>query len=193
MEAGAWDFATQPFDGPLLLARIRTFLQAKAALDASLSDATLDSATGLYNRRGLARRLPEMWADARRRGEGITFLAFSVQPPEVLQTFHLGSDAAVSIAHALRASVRASDTIARIWPLEFAILSPGLDEVEARRVIERVQRFLAVALGAGAVPMRTSIIALRTDEPLYPDQLLQRGYSLAAGRLAELSSSSPAR
>ena len=53
MEAGAWDFATQPFDGPLLLARIRTFLQAKAAYDASRADATLDSATGLYNRRGL--------------------------------------------------------------------------------------------------------------------------------------------
>jgi two-component system cell cycle response regulator len=41
MEAGAWDFAPQPFDGPALLARIRTFLKAKEAHDLARADSAV--------------------------------------------------------------------------------------------------------------------------------------------------------
>ena len=41
MEAGAWDFSAQPFDGPALLSRIRTYLKAKEAYDQVRADAAL--------------------------------------------------------------------------------------------------------------------------------------------------------
>jgi len=174
MEAGAWDFATQPFDGPLLLARIRTYLQSKAAFDASRADATLDSATGLYNRRGLALRVSELWADARRRREPITCLVISAHPPEVVAALELAEETALSMAQALRASVRGSDAVARLSPLDFAIMAPSLDRDAALRVLDRFQRHLAAAQGDGAIPMRTGIATLDADEGLDAEQLLRR-------------------
>lgn len=174
MEAGAWDFATQPFDGPLLLARIRTFLQSKAAYDASRADATLDSATGLYNRRGLAIRLSELWADARRRREPITCLMISAQPPEIVEALDAAEETALSVAQALRTAVRASDAVARLSPLEFAIMAPSLDRDTALRVLDRFQRHLGAAQGDGGIPLRTGITTLEPSDDLDAEQLLRR-------------------
>ncbi len=174
MEAGAWDFATQPFDGPLLLARIRTFLQSKAAYDASRADATLDSATGLYNRRGLAIRLSELWADARRRREPITCLVISAQPPEIVEALEVAEETALSVAQALRTAVRASDAVARLSPLDFAIMAPSLDRDTALRVLDRFQRHLAAAQSDGCIPLRTGITTLEPSDDLDAEQLLRR-------------------
>lgn len=174
MEAGAWDFATQPFDGPLLLARIRTFLQSKAAYDASRADATLDSATGLYNRRGLAIRLSELWADARRRREPITCLVISAQPPEIVEALEVAEETALSVAQALRTAVRASDAVARLSPLDFAIMAPSLDRDTALRVLDRFQRHLAAAHSDGCIPLRTGITTLEPSDDLDAEQLLRR-------------------
>lgn len=174
MEAGAWDFATQPFDGPLLLARIRTFLQAKAAYDASRSDATLDSATGLYNRRGLSHRLSELCSDARRRREPITCLVISAHPPELVEALEMAEETALSVAQALRASVRGSDAVARLSALDFAIMAPSLDRDTALRVLDRFQRHLAAAQGEGAIPVRSGIATIDADESLDADQVLRR-------------------
>lgn len=174
MEAGAWDFATQPFDGPLLLARIRTFLQSKAAYDASRADATLDSATGLYNRRGLAIRLSELWADARRRREPITCLVISAQQPELVEALDLAEATALSVAQALRTAVRASDAVARLSPLDFAIMAPSLDRDTALRVLDRFQRHFAAAEGDSGIPLRTGIATLEPTDGLDAEQLLRR-------------------
>ncbi len=174
MEAGAWDFATQPFDGPLLLARIRTFLQSKAAYDASRADATLDPATGLYNRRGLAMRVSELWADARRRREPITCVVISAHPPDLVAALNLAEETALSVAQALRASVRGSDAVARLSPLDFAIMAPSLDRDTALRVLDRFQRHLAASQGQGPFAMRTGIATLDAEEGLDADQLLRR-------------------
>jgi diguanylate cyclase (GGDEF)-like protein len=174
MEAGAWDFATQPFDGPILLARIRTFLQSKAAYDASRADATLDSATGLYNRRGLSLRLHEVWADARRRREPITCLVISAHPPEVVEALASAEETALSVAHALKSSVRTSDVVARLSPLDFAVMAPCLDRDTALRVLDRFQRHLGATHGDGSLPVRTGIATLEGDEGLDAEQLLRR-------------------
>lgn len=174
MEAGAWDFATQPFDGPLLLARIRTFLQSKAAFDASRADATLDPATGLYNRRGLDMRLSELLADARRRREPVTCVVISAHAHEIEEALDLAEDAAQSITRALRASVRTSDAVARLSPLDFAIMAPNLDRDAALRVLDRFQRHLAAEQGQGAIAMRTGIATVDIDEGSGPDYLLRR-------------------
>jgi GGDEF domain-containing protein len=149
-------------------------LQSKAAFDASRADATLDSATGLYNRRGLSLRVSELWADARRRREPITCLVISAHPPEVVAALELAEETALSMAQALRASVRGSDAVARLSPLDFAIMAPSLDRDAALRVLDRFHRHLAAAQGDGAIPMRTGIATLDADEGLDADQLLRR-------------------
>jgi len=174
IEAGAWDFATQPFDGPMLLARIRTYLQSKAAFDAARSVATLDDATGLYNQRGLALKLSELWADARRRREAVTCLVVSAHPPGVLPVVEAAEETAVLMARALRSAVRGSDAIARLSALHFAIMAPSLDRDAALRVFDRFQRRLAATEGDAAIPLRVGIAMLNADEGSDPEQLLQR-------------------
>jgi diguanylate cyclase (GGDEF)-like protein len=191
MEAGAWDFATQPFDGPILLARIRTFLQSKAAYDASRADATLDSATGLYNRRGLSLRVSELWADARRRREPITCLVISAHPPELVEALEAAEETALSVAQALKVSVRSSDAVARLSPLDFAVMAPNLDRDTALRVLDRFQRHFGASHADASVPMRTGIATLDADEVLDADQLLRRATTAvewaASDRVATIS------
>lgn len=174
LEAGAWDFQSQPFDGPLLLARIRTFLQSKAAFDASLADATLDAGTGLYNRRGLSLRLSEIWADARRRRDQVTCLVISAQSPETEHALDRAESTAFAVAQALRGAVRGSDAVARLSPLEFAVMAPSLDRDGALRVLDRFQRHLAASHGEGGVSLRTGIATLDAGDNVDAEQLLRR-------------------
>ena len=58
--AGAWEFLGQPLDGEALLLKLGTFLQSKHQVDMLREENLLDSGTGLYNMRGLARRAREI-------------------------------------------------------------------------------------------------------------------------------------
>jgi len=60
---GAWEFLGQPLDGEALLLKLATFLQSKQQVDVLREENLLDSGTGLYNMRGLARRAKEIGAD----------------------------------------------------------------------------------------------------------------------------------
>jgi diguanylate cyclase (GGDEF)-like protein len=173
MEAGAWDFATQPFDGPLLLARIRTYLSAKAAYDHALAEATIDVETGAYNRRGLTQRLSELWSDARRRREPVTCLVISAQVPEIESALEQAQAVAASVARAIRSAVRGSDPVARLSPLEFAVMAPNLDHDAALHLLDRVQRQLSGRTG-GKLPVRTGVTTIEPSDGVTIEQALDR-------------------
>jgi PleD family two-component response regulator len=175
IEAGAWDFATQPFDGPSLLARIRTYLQSKAAFDAAKADAVLDPATGLYNRRGLALRVSELLADARRRRERVTCMVVSARTTDVPHTIEARSAEAL-MAGALRAAVRGSDAVARLATLHFVVVAPNLDGERARKVVERFRRRLTTEAGDHglAIPIQVGVAQLGTEDGIGSANLLQR-------------------
>jgi diguanylate cyclase len=173
MEAGAWDFATQPFDGPMLLARIRTYLKAKAALDHASAEATIDAETGTYNRRGLAQRLTELWSDARRRREPVTCLVISAQMPELQSALEQAQTLAATVARAIRSSVRGSDPVARLSPLEFAIMAPNLNHEAALQVLDRVQRQLTGRTGL-KLPVRAGVTTIEPAEGITIEQALDR-------------------
>jgi two-component system chemotaxis response regulator CheY len=173
MEAGAWDFATQPFDGPLLLARIRTYLNAKAAFDHASAEATIDGETGAYNRRGLAQRLSELWSDARRRGEPLTCLVIAAQVPELESALEQAQVMAAAVAQAIRSSVRGSDPVARLSPLEFAIMAPNLDHDAALELLDRVQHQLSARTGL-KLPVRTGVTTIEPAEGVTIEQALDR-------------------
>jgi PleD family two-component response regulator len=75
--AGAWEFLGQPLDGEALLLKLSTFLQSKQQVDVLREENLLDSGTGLYNMRGLARRAREIGADAVRRREALACVVFA--------------------------------------------------------------------------------------------------------------------
>src|SRR5882724_3254237 len=75
--AGAWEFLGQPLDGEALLLKLGTFLQSKQQVDILREENLLDSGTGLYNMRGLARRAHEIGADALRRREALACAVFA--------------------------------------------------------------------------------------------------------------------
>ena len=179
LEAGAWDFATQPFDGPLLTLRIRNFLGAKAILSAARREALVDSETGLYNRRGLALKLGEVTAGARRRRESVACLVVSAGSAELVEAVNASEALAASLAQAIRATVRGSDIVGRLSPLDFVIVAPTLNRDGALSLVDRFQRALAAARppGATAVPLRAGIAAMQEPDNLAPDDLLNRAVS----------------
>ena len=176
LQAGAWDFAAQPFDGPLLLLKIRTFLQAKATLEASRRAALVDPATGLYNRRGLALKLEEIASAARRRRESVTCMVVSAGSSELAEAVEAGEEVSRVVARAIRAGVRGSDLVARLSPLEFAIVAPTLNRDLALHLADRFQNALTAGRpeGAPTVQLRVGIAIIDETDGFDPEDLLRR-------------------
>lgn len=161
-EAGAWDFAPQPFDGPLLLLKLRTFLRAKAALDSARADAMVDPASGLYNTRGVSVRLVELSQVARRRREPMTCIVLSAGSPEVTEMAQAAEEVGRTVGRALRAVARATDVVGRLSPLDFIVVAPALAQDTAAQVQERFHRSVAASRpdGAPEIPLRTGTVTL---------------------------------
>src|SRR6185436_1573904 len=60
-EAGAVDYVTKPISIPVLRARVQTHLDLKAARDLLERNATVDTVTGIANRRRFEETLKEEW------------------------------------------------------------------------------------------------------------------------------------
>jgi two-component system, cell cycle response regulator len=175
-EAGAWEFAPQPFDGPLLLLKIRTFLASKQALEEARAAALLDPSTGLYNPKGLVHRLKELGAARARAPEDLSCLLLSAGSPELVEAAAAAEETGRALARAIREGVRASDVVARLSPLEYAIVAPSLDRGTARNLVERIQRLLTASrpTGAATLSVRAGVVLLPGSETVNPEEVLQR-------------------
>jgi PleD family two-component response regulator len=152
--AGAWEFLGQPLDGEALLLKLHTFLQSKRQVDMLREENLLDSSTGLYNMRGLARRAREIGSDAIRRREALACVVFA--PESELET----SDEEAPEEELVRMSDqvgavfrqvgRVSDAIGRLGPTEFAVIAPATGADGAVRLVNR----LGGAVEATRIPVR---------------------------------------
>jgi diguanylate cyclase (GGDEF)-like protein len=151
--AGAWEFLGQPLDGEALLLKLGTFLQSKQRVDVLREENLLDSGTGLYNMRGLARRAREIGSDAVRRREALACVVFA---PETEQEAE--EDAAAEelvrlsdqVGAVFRQVGRGSDAIGRLGPVEFAVIAPATGSEGAVRLVDR----LGGAVEATRIPVR---------------------------------------
>ena len=152
--AGAWEFLGQPLDGEALLLKLDTFLQSKQQVDILREENLLDSGTGLYNMRGLARRAREIGADALRRREALACVVFA--PEAEPETGRRGPrrgaapDVGPGRCGASRRSGRVSDAIGRLGPPEFAVIAPATGAEGALRLVNR----LGGAVEATRIPVR---------------------------------------
>jgi PleD family two-component response regulator len=151
--AGAWEFLGQPLDGEALLLKLGTFLQSKQQVDVLREENLLDSGTGLYNMRGLARRAREIGSDAVRRREALACVVFAPEtgpetddeaPDEELLRL---SD---QVGAVFRQVGRGSDAIGRLGPGEFAVIAPATGPEGAVRLVDR----LGGAVEATRIPVR---------------------------------------
>jgi PleD family two-component response regulator len=152
--AGAWEFLGQPLDGEALLLKLHTFLQSKRQVDMLREENLLDSGTGLYNMRGLARRAREIGSDAIRRREALACVVFAPEtelenvdeeaPEEELLRM---SD---QVGVVFRQVGRVSDAIGRLGPTEFAVIAPATGADGAVRLVSR----LGDAVEATRIPVR---------------------------------------
>jgi diguanylate cyclase (GGDEF)-like protein len=159
---GAWEFLGQPLDGEALLLKLATFLQSKQHVDVLREENLLDSGTGLYNMRGLARRAREIGADALRRREALACVVFAPETaPEVDD--ESPSDEVLRMAdqvgNIFRQVGRVSDAIGRLGPSEFGVIAPATNRDGALRLVSRLRG----AVEATKIPMRGAEMTLRVQ------------------------------
>lgn len=181
-DAGAWDFWPQPFDGPLLLLKVRTYLRARAEARAAGREALIDRVTGLYSREGLAQRVAELSAQARRRQEQLSCVVLSVGSLELSEAVHSALDLGGTVGRAIRTVVRASDVVGRISPVDFVVVAAGLPAESTGHLIERFTRAIASArpVDAPAVALRAGVANLEEGTAESLDDLLHRTVAVAA-------------
>jgi PleD family two-component response regulator len=151
--AGAWEFLGQPLDGEALLLKLGTFLQSKQQVDVLREENLLDSGTGLYNMRGLARRAREIGSDAVRRREALACVVFA--PETDAETDEEAPDEELlrlsdQVGAVFRQVGRGSDAIGRLGPAEFAVIAPATGPEGAVRLVDR----LGGAVEATRIPVR---------------------------------------
>jgi PleD family two-component response regulator len=173
-EAGAWDFFGQPIDPEILLFKIRTFLEARKAMESGISDTLLDPATGLYSRKGLDRRAREIIAEARRHQQPVACVVFSPGDPGLDAALEKVDDLARRVADFFRSAGRAADAVGRLSALEFGVIAPDTSAEGAARLMERLEQ--AVSNGSGPVQVRASYYIPESLDDLQsePEELLAR-------------------
>lgn len=171
LDLGATDLVPERFDAEELALRLKLQLQRKRMADRlreSVRDglrlAVTDPLTGLFNRRYAMPHLARIADRARESGRSFAVLAIDLDRFKSVNDSYghaAGDCVLVEVAERLRASLRASDLIARIGGEEFLIVlsDTGLDE--AQMIAERIRRTVEatpIAFDIGrSVPVTLSI------------------------------------
>src|SRR5919205_1401054 len=142
-QAGAWELASQPFDGEVLLLKLNAFMRSKREADRLRAESLLDEVTGLYNMRGLVRRAREISAEAQRVHAPIACAAFTPITADAGHSEFRPGTISDSLIQQLGAVVRRvgriSDAIGRMGQAEFAIIAPATTAAEAVEMIQRLR------------------------------------------------------
>jgi len=123
--------------------------------------ATIDSMTGLYNRRHFWTLATAEWSRFQRYYRPLSVLMIDVDHFKAVNDRYghaVGDEALVAVADACREGKRSSDIVGRLGGEEFAMLLPETDLDQAKIVAERVrQRVAAGALQAHGVHFNVTV------------------------------------
>jgi diguanylate cyclase (GGDEF)-like protein len=139
--AGAWEYLSLPVDADALILKLLVFVKAKRAIDRSREGGLLDSTTGLYNVRGMARRAREIGAEAARRHSALACVAIAALPTnhDLFDGDELVPSIAEQVSNACRRTARSSDAVGRLASSQFAFIAPATDNRGAVRLVERLR------------------------------------------------------
>jgi diguanylate cyclase (GGDEF)-like protein len=141
--AGIWDCMRLPLDGDLLLLKLGNFARARRAVDEMRNESLLDGPTGLYNLRGLARRIQEMAADAARRHDSLACIAIAPDTDALAEHAalldHVAERMITHVGGLLRRHGRSSDVIARLSQHEFGLVATSTEREGILKLVERLR------------------------------------------------------
>jgi diguanylate cyclase (GGDEF)-like protein len=120
------------------------YLQPLVASDVRhRADSTLDSLTGLLNRRGLQARMAEVAEQAALNGQPVSVVAVDVDHFKELNDQHghdCGDRALREVAQTLREALRTFELLYRVGGDEFLLLLPGASELDAVGIAEDLRQ-----------------------------------------------------
>jgi diguanylate cyclase (GGDEF)-like protein len=123
--------------------------------------ATIDSMTGLFNRRHFLGSAEGEWSRFQRYQRPLSLLAIDIDHFKSVNDRYghaVGDEAIVSVADACQQGKRASDIVARLGGEEFVMLLPETDQAQAMIVAERLrERVAAHVLRAHKVQFKVTI------------------------------------
>lgn len=163
LRAGAWEYCDLLPDTEELLLRLGTYMRAKIAADQLRQASLQDDLTGLYNLRGLMRRLHEIGSEALRHGRAMACVVFSAEAAPNLSVQVGGIAATERLAQLVSQACRASDAIARLPSNEFVVLASDTNPTGAHRLAQRVLR------------------AAQASEPILPPSVSTSPFTIRVG------------
>jgi len=141
LQLGAAEFISKPPQGPVVLARVRTFQRMKMLSDTLQNAATMDFLTGAVTRHQLEKSLKHEWQRALRSAAPLALLladidGFAAYNAECGED--RGDACLKSVADALRSVAhRPADVLGRYAGARFALLLPDTDAKGANTVAQR--------------------------------------------------------
>ncbi len=182
LEAGADDYLQKPFDENELNARIYARLRVKSQqdelqqmnrqLETMLTRvetlATMDSLTGLFNRRRFESIMSNEFKKCQRYLHPLSCMMIDIDHfKEINDTFghQAGDEVLREVARNIQGCIREVDTLARWGGEEFVVLSPNTTKENAVRAAERIlksisthrfsaigARMMTVSIGVAGIP-----------------------------------------
>lgn len=149
LDLGASDYLIAPADPGELAARIRAQLRRRAYAEHlretvmnGLKLATIDSLTGLHNRRYAAQQIERMLRAAKSDSAGLALLMLDLDSFKKVNDIHgheAGDRVLREFARRLRENVRNVDLVARLGGEEFCVAMPDIAIDHALAIAERVR------------------------------------------------------
>ena len=151
---------------------------------------TLDSLTGLLNRKALEQRLAELDGQSSSLENGLSHALLLCDLDHFKrindQLGHAAGDAVLQdVAYTMRAALRAGDSIYRVGGEEILVILPGADEPDACEIAERLRCAVRDRRPVG-VDVTVSIgVAVSKTGPIDTDELIKQAdealYAAKAG------------
>ncbi len=133
--------------GTILSSELRAESEMRRAERAEM-EASTDSLTGLYNRRGWDMLLSGEEERCRDYGNQASVLAIDLDGLKIINDkfgHSSGDEVIVKAAHAIKAATRECDVLARVGGDEFAVLAVQCDTEQGRKLVSRLEASLAEA------------------------------------------------
>ncbi|MBU0645070.1 MAG: diguanylate cyclase [Alphaproteobacteria bacterium] len=169
LDLGANDLITRGADPEEMALRLRTQMrrkkesdQLKQTFDEGLRLATIDSLTGLYNRRYALPHLEKIAKEACENGQHFALMLVDIDRFKSVNDSYghaVGDDVLVEVAHRMRDNLRGMDLVARFGGEEFLVCMPMTTLMEARAAAERLRVAICarpVAISADGTPITVS-------------------------------------